>query len=195
MSLLWNDFINNLVVIILCAGEGRRMKEYSKEIPKPLLKISSLNNKTILQNTIEILKTLGIKETFVVKGHLGHLIDENIASLDKNITIIDSKEEYKKGPLNSFIEVLKSQNYQNTMSLLNEKGFFLVIPGDTIFESLLLHEILEQARKHQLEFKKIPLVFYRNLNPELIYNTKKQEINKITKKISIAVIQKNHPSN
>jgi Nucleoside-diphosphate-sugar pyrophosphorylase involved in lipopolysaccharide biosynthesis/translation initiation factor 2B, gamma/epsilon subunits (eIF-2Bgamma/eIF-2Bepsilon) len=45
--------------LILCAGLGKRLKPLTLEQPKPLLK---LNNITFLENTINLIKELGIKK-------------------------------------------------------------------------------------------------------------------------------------
>ena len=48
--------------LILCAGLGKRLKPLTLEQPKPLLK---LNNITLLENTINLIKELGIKKNFI----------------------------------------------------------------------------------------------------------------------------------
>ena len=45
--------------LILCAGYGKRLNPLTLKIPKPLLKI---NNITLLENTIELIKNLEIKK-------------------------------------------------------------------------------------------------------------------------------------
>lgn len=50
---------------ILAAGFGTRMKELTKEIPKPLLKV---NGKTLLEHSIDFLKELGVGE-FIFNTH------------------------------------------------------------------------------------------------------------------------------
>ena len=53
-----NNFPHEILVIILCAGEGTRFKKITKRIPKPLIKISALNNIPILQHLIKNLRIL-----------------------------------------------------------------------------------------------------------------------------------------
>ena len=45
--------------LILCAGFGKRLNPLTLNIPKPLLEI---NNLTLLENTINLIKSLGIKK-------------------------------------------------------------------------------------------------------------------------------------
>jgi len=47
--------------LILCAGFGKRLNPLTLEKPKPLLE---LNNITLLENTINLIKKLGIKKIF-----------------------------------------------------------------------------------------------------------------------------------
>ena len=57
--------------LILCAGYGKRLNPITIEKPKPLLK---LNNITLLENTINLIKELGIKKiilnTFYLKKQI-----------------------------------------------------------------------------------------------------------------------------
>ena len=133
LSLQENKPIKNLTVVILCAGEGTRIKELAKDIPKPLLKIEALNNKTLLHDTINNLISIGINRIVIVKGHLGHKIDEFINSLIKNdtnlgskIKIIDSGTQYKLGPLYSFLSITNNEH------IFEKDHIYLVIPGDTL---------------------------------------------------------------
>ena len=48
--------------LILCAGLGKRLNPLTLEKPKPLLE---LNNITLLENTINLIKELGIKKIFL----------------------------------------------------------------------------------------------------------------------------------
>ena len=45
--------------VVLCAGFGKRLSPLTDKIPKPLLKI---NNITLLENTLNLIKTLDIEK-------------------------------------------------------------------------------------------------------------------------------------
>ena len=45
--------------LVLCAGYGKRLNPLTLELPKPLLK---LNNITLLEKTLNLIKSLGIKK-------------------------------------------------------------------------------------------------------------------------------------
>ena len=52
--------------IILAAGRGYRMNKYTKNLPKGML---VFNNKTLIENQIEILNSSGIKDIAIVTGY------------------------------------------------------------------------------------------------------------------------------
>ncbi|MCB0832196.1 MAG: NTP transferase domain-containing protein [Chromatiaceae bacterium] len=63
--------MENIVAVILAAGRGTRMHPFSTHYPKPGTLIC---NKPLLQYSIETFRELGIREIFVVIGHLGHVL-------------------------------------------------------------------------------------------------------------------------
>ena len=65
--------------IIMCAGFGRRLKPFTNKVPKPLLEI---DNKTLLENTIELLFKLNINKIFLNSHHLSKQIKKFV--LEKN---------------------------------------------------------------------------------------------------------------
>ena len=68
--------------IILCAGKGTRYGKFTRKFPKPLIKINTLNNITILHHLIRDLTILKASKIAVVTGYLSEKID---AFLDKLI--------------------------------------------------------------------------------------------------------------
>ena len=79
--------------IILCAGYGKRLQPLTGKKPKPLLHI---NKKTLLENTINLLKKFGIKEIFINTHHLSDKIVKFIEKKNFNlkIKIINEKKKY-----------------------------------------------------------------------------------------------------
>ena len=77
---------------ILCAGFGKRLKPLTTKIPKPLLKI---NNLTLLENTIILIKNLDIKKiklnTFYLNEQIKSYIKKNNFGID--IEIIDDGDK------------------------------------------------------------------------------------------------------
>ena len=52
--------------IILAAGEGRRLRPYTKNKPKCMVKI---NGVSLLDRQISIIKSLGIEEIIIIGGY------------------------------------------------------------------------------------------------------------------------------
>jgi len=63
----------NQCAIILAAGMGSRLKEYTKHLPKCLLEI---NNRTLLENTLFSLSQSEVQKVVIVVGYKGNKIRE-----------------------------------------------------------------------------------------------------------------------
>jgi len=108
--------------LILCAGLGKRLKPLTLEQPKPLLK---LNNITLLENTINLIKELGIKKillnTYHLKNKIKNYLNDN--KFDVSIDIIDDGEQ-----------VLDTGGgIMNMINSTNEKNFLILNP-DTFWD-------------------------------------------------------------
>ena len=64
---------------------------------------------------------------------------EKNKSLKDKIILIDTKDQYKLGPLYSFISITKSKSF------FREDNLYILIPGDTIFEFNILKEIMKNV--------------------------------------------------
>jgi NDP-sugar pyrophosphorylase family protein len=153
-----------LFTVILCAGEGHRLKEITRDIPKPLIKINTLDKKPILHHTIDSLLNLGLNRIAIVKGYLGNKIDEFIniitqenKDLKEKLHLVDAKNQYELGPLYSFLSITQNKNFYQP------KYLYLIIPGDTIFQYQLLNEIFSVIKENFNENQKHPLVFFRKI--------------------------------
>jgi len=154
--------MENLTIVILCAGEGKRAKGIADDIPKPLIKVESLKNQSILTILISQLYRFGIKSIVIVTGYLGKQIEEEIISpqtknLYKSETIIinSAGNRYKLGPLHSFLSITSNKRVFKTNEL------FLVIPGDTIFDYKLIEEILNLVKENYTKVNQNSIIFYR----------------------------------
>ena len=101
--------------LILCAGYGKRLNPLTLEKPKPLLKINEI---TLLENCINLIKFLGIKKVIINTFYLNKEI-ENFISIKKfnlNIKIInDGKEILNTG--GGILNMINSSNEQDFMTL------------------------------------------------------------------------------
>jgi MurNAc alpha-1-phosphate uridylyltransferase len=115
--------------LILCAGLGKRLKPLTLEQPKPLLK---LNNITLLENTINLIKELGIKKILLNTYHLKNKIKNYLINnkFDISIEIIDDGEQILD----------TGGGIMNMINSSNEKNFLIFNP-DTIWDLNYLERI------------------------------------------------------
>ena len=117
--------------IIMCAGFGKRLKPLTNKVPKPLLKI---NNKSLLENTIELLFKLKVKKILLNSHHLSQQIKQFVLEnkLSKKIRVFEEKKKILDtgGGISNIIKSSKDKNY-------------LIINPDTIWTKRHLTEIIK----------------------------------------------------
>jgi NDP-sugar pyrophosphorylase family protein len=172
LSPLKNDVKEKLAIVILCAGEGTRLKHITKTIPKPLIKIKHLKNISILHYLIINLIKLEIKRIGIVIGHLGSSIRQFISTIEINnppikdkLTIIDSKDQYRLGSLYSLLSITKNRYF------FTPGTHYLILPGDTIFDFKLLEDVLTKILGNFNSIQDHPLVFYRKIKSKKLKET------------------------
>ena len=109
--------------LVLCAGYGKRLNPLTLELPKPLLK---LNNITLLEKTLNLIKSLGIKKvklnTFYLKEKIKNFVND--LNLDLDIEIIeDGNQILNTG--GGILNMIKKSNEEN----------FIVFNPDTIWNN------------------------------------------------------------
>lgn len=105
--------------MILCAGFGTRLKEYTKNTPKPMLKLSG---KPMLEYTISHLSGLGIKNIVINLHYLAEQITSYFGDGEKwGVKISYS---YEEEPLGTAGAVKKVEN------ILGQSENFFVLYGD-----------------------------------------------------------------
>ena len=139
--------------LILCAGYGKRLNPLTLKIPKPLLKI---NNTTLLENTIKLIKNLEIKKikinTFYLQEEIKKFIKEKNFEIEIEV-ISDGDEILDTG--GGILNMIKSTNEQD----------FLVFNPDTIWNLNYL-TLINQMKNFYFSKNKetILLVVKKNLS-------------------------------
>ena len=117
--------------IILAGGRGKRLRPITDKIPKPLIPI---NNKPLIERTINYLKKYGITELIISSGYKSDLI-EKFLKKKKNFgcEIIFSTEKTPLGTGGAIKKALKHVDEES----------FLVLNGD-IVTNIDLKKILKK---------------------------------------------------
>ena len=139
--------------LVLCAGYGKRLNPLTLKNPKPLLK---LNNLTLLENTINLIKKLGINEiklnTFYLKDQIKIFIEEK--NFDVKIKIIEDGNEILDTGGGIF----------NMINSLNEENFMVFNP-DTVWSIDYLNCIKEMENFYfSKKIQNILMVVNKNLS-------------------------------
>jgi N-acetyl-alpha-D-muramate 1-phosphate uridylyltransferase len=160
--------------LILCAGFGKRLNPITLEKPKPLLK---LNNMTLLENTINLIKELGIKKIILNTFYLKDQIKAFLR--DKNFDIfIDMIEDGE--------QILDTGGgIKNMISSLEEKNFLIFNP-DTIWSSNYLDCIKQMENFYQNnKIKNVLLVVNKQLSfDQTLKGDFQLNMNKLNKNIN-----------
>ena len=79
--------------LILCAGYGKRLNPLTLTEPKPLLKINEI---TLLENSINLIKSLGIKKVIINTFYLKEKIENfiSVKKFDLDIQIINDGKKF-----------------------------------------------------------------------------------------------------
>ena len=137
--------------LILCAGFGKRLNPITFTKPKPLLEINEI---TMLEKSINLIKEMGIKKvfinTFYLKEHFSSFIKNKNFNLD--IHIVEDGENI----LDTGGGILNMVNHSD------EDDFFIFNP-DTIWSSNYQNEILAMEKIYfQKKLENILLLVNKN---------------------------------
>ena len=143
--------------LILCAGLGKRLNPITLEKPKPLLE---LNNITFLENTIHLIKELGIKKIFLNTFYLKEQIKDYLNNKNFNISINIVEDGSKILDTGGGIK--------NMINNSNEENFLIFNP-DTIWNINYIKSIIQMNEFFENNnLKNILLV----VNKKLSFDTK-----------------------
>ena len=139
--------------LVLCAGYGKRLNPLTLKNPKPLLK---LNDLTLLENTINLIKKLGISDiklnTFYLKDQIKIFIEQK--NFDVKIEIIEDGDKILE----------TGGGILNMTNSLNEEDF-LVFNPDTVWSIDYLNCIKEMENFYfSKKIKNILMVVNKDLS-------------------------------
>jgi MurNAc alpha-1-phosphate uridylyltransferase len=120
--------------LILCAGFGKRLNPLTLQDPKPLLKI---NNSTLLEECIKLVKALGIQKIIINTFHLKEKITKFLKekNFDLDIKIIDDGD----------VILNTGGGIQNMINSSNDNNFLTFNP-DTFWDLKYLNHIKEMEK-------------------------------------------------
>jgi choline kinase len=113
--------------IILAAGVGRRLGDSVTEHPKCLLE---LEGRTLLDRMLDSLDAVGVQETVIVVGHLGHQIERAVSGRQGVRTLRNA--DYRKGAILSL---------WTARDALEDD--VLVMDADVLFPTVMLRRLAE----------------------------------------------------
>ena len=142
--------------LILCAGFGKRLNPITLNTPKPLLK---LNNITMLENCINLIKTLGIKKIILNTFYQEEKIIEFLRKkkISPEIQIIKDGDQI----LNTGGGILKMINSSS-------ENDFIIFNPDTLWDKRYVDDI----------FKMQEVYFSKKLNNILLLTNKELSFDK-----------------
>lgn len=127
-----------MVGIILAAGDGTRLKSSTHtECCKPLIK---LNNKTLLEYSLDNLVQLQITTAFVVVGKEGTYIESAFGDEYKGIDLHYVYQQEQKGLMNAFFQALIVMDNDETVLLQLSDEIFIDMNFQTINNILKTEE-------------------------------------------------------
>jgi len=128
---------NEIIGVILAAGEGSRMRPFSDKFPKALLPIC---NKPLIDYHIESMKSIGIREIIILIGNKGSAIIDVIGAGDKYGIKIRYIEQRERLGIAHAVGKLEHEI---------QKPFLLFL-GDIFFVSKNLNEMYELFKTQNL---------------------------------------------
>ena len=128
--------------IILAAGMGKRLKSYTKDATKCMVKV---NGKTLIEYTIEALAANKIERLVVVVGYKGALLKDFIASKFNEENVNGMKIDYIENP------VYDTTNNIYSLFLAGSemaKDDTILLESDLIFKPAILNRLISSPDKN-----------------------------------------------
>jgi len=170
------DYINKSVsnckfdfAVIMAGGEGKRLRPFTNDIPKPMIHINGI---PLIERQIRTLKDIGIKKVYISVNYLSHIIEEYFQDgQELNIEIKYIRENEKLGTAGA-------------LSLIKEvpRDPILVLNGDVLTNLNFIN--LYDYHLHKNAFMTVTAIEYRVAIPYGVIQESDGFINKIQEKPS-----------
>ena len=123
-----------MIGVILAAGDGTRLaKSTGQNICKPLRKI---NNKHLLEYSLDNLIELGATKAYIVVGKQGNLIKDAFGNDYKGLKLQYVCQKEQKGLMNAFVEALMVMDCDETVILQLSDEIFIDLKFEEIKKAL-----------------------------------------------------------
>lgn len=120
--------------VILAAGEGNRLKKYTKDLPKGMLEFAG---KSLIERQISTLRAAGVEEIIVVRGFAGdkigfldvtYRVNEAFATTNMVVSLFCAEDKMPGGVIVSYADILYSAE---TITALIGSPFDITVTVDT----------------------------------------------------------------
>ena len=123
-----------MIGVILAAGDGTRLaKSTGQNICKPLRKI---NNKHLLEYSLDNLIELGATKAYIVVGKQGNLIKDAFGNEYKGLKLQYVCQKEQNGLMNAFVEALNVMDCDDTVILQLSDEIFIDLKFEEIKKAL-----------------------------------------------------------
>jgi UDP-N-acetylglucosamine diphosphorylase/glucosamine-1-phosphate N-acetyltransferase len=156
-------------VVILAAGEGKRLRPFTEMMPKVMLPVA---NKPILEHVFDSIKKTGITEIILIVGYKKEVIMDYFKDY-KGIKITYITQDKQLGTAHALLQA------KNKL-----KESFIVIAGDNIIDDKSIQKLLQDKSRYSILIKehipstKYGVVFLENHNLKELVEKPKEEIGK-----------------
>ena len=181
--------ISDTKILILCGGRGKRMGKFTKNIPKPLIKVGKT---PIIQHKIYYYKKQGFKNFTFCVGYKANILKKFLNRKYKKVTF--SNAGIKSGILKRIYAALKNYkdttiiSYGDTMAKINLKDLVIKHKKSKSLMSLVIAPIKNpfgivkwNSKKKLTSFEEKPIlnhfIGYTVIEPKIFKFLNKNTIN------------------
>ena len=127
---------HRLDLVILAGGKGTRIKQYLKELPKPM---SRFNNKYFIEYIIQNYSKYNFNKIYILAGYRSSYIFKKFHKKIYNFIEIECLKEKKLLGTGGALHMLKKKKVKD----------FILLNGDTIFD-INLNDLIKSKQKNAL---------------------------------------------